>query len=277
VTRSFPDARKALGQHWLHDRGICARIVAISGAGPEVPVLEIGPGAGALTGPLLDTGARVHAVEADRRLADALTERFGPEVAAGRLTVDHADARHVDPPGDAEHPWVLVSNLPYNTGSVILGNLLERPGTLRRMVLMFQAEVARRIRAKAPDRDHGILSVLSSLEWDVRRALKVGPGAFVPPPRVQSEVVCLDRRAAPCPWPEPRPQFRAFVDAAFRQRRKMLKNALAARGYPEQAVREAFAAAGLPEGVRAEAVPAEDFTRLYEAIEPDLHNKTLAT
>ena len=277
MTRTFPGARKALGQHWLHDRGICARIVAMSGAGPEVPVLEIGPGAGALTGPLLETGARVHAVEADRRLAEALTERFKPEVAAGRLSVDHADARHVDPPGDEAHPWVLVSNLPYNTGSIILGNLLERPGTLRRMVLMFQAEVARRIRAKAPDRDHGILSVLSSLEWDVRRALKVGPGAFVPPPRVQSEVLCLDRRAAPCPWPEPRPRFRAFVDAAFRQRRKMLKNALAARGYPAEAVREAFVAAGIEAGTRAEAVPAESFARLYEVIGLDLHTQILGS
>jgi 16S rRNA (adenine1518-N6/adenine1519-N6)-dimethyltransferase len=275
VSRSFPDARKALGQHWLHDRGVCARIVAASGAGPETPVLEIGPGAGALTGPLLETGARVHAVEADLRLAEALEERFEAEVAAGRLSVEHGDARRVDPPGDAEHPWVVVSNLPYNTGCIILGNLLERPGTLSRMVLMFQAEVARRIRAKAPDRDHGILSVLASLEWDVRRAMKVGPGAFVPPPRVQSEVIRLERRAEPCPWPEPRWRFRAFVDAAFKQRRKMLKNALAARGYPDEAVRGALAETGLDQKIRAEGVPAEIFARLYAAIGDDLHAEHL--
>ena len=275
MKRSFPETRKALGQHWLHDRGVCARIVALSGAGPGVPILEIGPGDGALTAPLLETRARVRAVEADPRLAEALCQLRETHVTAGRLEVEHADARHVTPPEGTGEPWALVSNLPYNAGSIIFVHLLERPGELQRMVLMFQAEVARRIRAKAASRESGLLSVLSSLEWDVRRGLEVGPGAFVPPPRVRSEVIVLERRADPCPWPEPRPRFRRFIDAAFRQRRKMLRNSLVARGYPAANVRDALSATGLKAGVRAEAVIPQDLVQLYRAFGEEVHERCL--
>jgi len=267
LNEQAPAPKKSLGQHWLHDQSVCRRITQLSAAAPNQPILEIGPGAGALTQVLLETGARVTALETDLGAISFLNEKFEAEIESGQLRIIEGDGRFFELPSPATIPWTVVSNLPYNVGTIIFLNLLNQAEKIERMVLMFQAEVSQRILAEHGSKNHGFLSVLTSLEWDKRRGLKVRPGAFKPPPRVQSEVIVLEQAAPGRGWANPRDEFRKFVDICFRNRRKMLRNVLTRNGYTDEQVRAGFSTCKLTDKTRAEAIPAILFPELFHALQ----------
>jgi 16S rRNA (adenine1518-N6/adenine1519-N6)-dimethyltransferase len=227
MTSGAHRARKRFGQHWLVDQGVLERIVAAAELQPGEHVLEIGPGRGALTERLLRSpAAAVQAVELDRDLLDGLRQRFGADP---RFRLLAGDALAVDlPPAEK-----VVANIPYNITGPLLERLvgrLDRPVTppYRRLVLLLQQEVAERICATPGSRPYSALSVRLQLLARCRRVCAVPPRCFRPPPRVQSEVICLD------PLPEadrldPRlaRQLEQLLQRCFASRRKMLRNTLA--------------------------------------------------
>ncbi|SDN32640.1 dimethyladenosine transferase [Geodermatophilus siccatus] len=227
---------------------------------PEDVVLEVGPGLGSLTLGLLPVVAHVTAVEIDPRLA-ALLPRTVAERApepADRLTVVEADALRIrEVPGPA--PTALVANLPYNVAVPVLLHLLELLPTLRRALVLVQAEVAERLAAAPGAPAYGVPSVKAAWYGDVRRAGNVGRRVFWPEPNVDSGLVALDRRPPP---PGDRAATFAVVDAAFATRRKGLRAALA-RWAGSPAVAEArLRAAGIDPTARGEQLSVEDFARL---------------
>lgn len=223
IARHGLAASKALGQNFLFDGQLLARIAAIPGDLTDVPVLEIGPGPGGLTRALLAAGARVTAVERDRRCIPALAEL---ETAyPGRLTVIEGDALAIDLAALADRPHI-VSNLPYNVGTALLVGWLTTEWTpwWRTLTLMFQREVADRIVAAAGSDAFGRLSVLAQWRASARIAMPVHRSAFTPPPKVMSAVVAI----APQSQPEGVDPLvlEALTAAAFGQRRKMLRQGL---------------------------------------------------
>src|SRR5512132_2830346 len=235
--------RRALGQHFLRDAGIARAIVDLVAPTAKDLVVEIGPGQGALTGDLARRAGRVIALEVDAPLIEALRRRFpGVEVLA-------ADARTWDY-GAIERPAggrvLVVGNLPYSVGKPILMALVAARTAIDTMALMLQREVAERVAAPPGSRVYGSLSVLTQIYADVALALRVPPGAFRPPPKVESAVIRLDVLRAPrVPVADER-RFHVIVRAAFAQRRKTLANALAAGlGQPVDVLRAAAESAGI--------------------------------
>lgn len=250
-------ARKRFGQHFLASPDIAARIVAFAKINNGDPVLEIGPGQGALTTILRQSGARLRVVELDRDLVVALKERW-PD-----LDLIAADMMQADI--DALCPgtgWKVVSNLPYNVGTHILMRLLRRPGPFTAMTLMFQKEVAERLSA-APDTDaYGALSVQAQVRARFERLLLLGPGAFRPPPKVDSLVIGVYPHTSPDFGGVAPEAFDALVNRAFSSRRKMLRNTLG----PDRAWNEAICAdAGITPTARAETLDLAAFRRLARA------------
>jgi 16S rRNA (adenine1518-N6/adenine1519-N6)-dimethyltransferase len=252
--------RRALGQHFLRDPAIARAIVDLVAPTARDLVVEIGPGEGALTGELARRAGRVIAIELDRALAAGLRPRF-PAV-----EVVEADARGWDyrslqrPPGGRV---LVVGNLPYSVSKRILLALVAARTAIDEMALMLQREVAERVAAPPGGRTYGSLSVLTQLSCDVRVALRVPPGAFRPPPRVESAVLHLRVLPEPrVPVADER-RFQAVVRAAFGRRRKTLANALAASlGIPVEEARRAAEAAGVDPGRRAETLTILEFSRL---------------
>ncbi len=253
---------KRLGQNFVIDANTVRRIASLAGVGPEDVALEVGPGLGSLTLALLETGARVEAVEIDERLAGRLprTVRELDPDAAGRLHVRCEDAvtlRELE-----WEPTVFVANLPYNTGVPILLNVLERFPTINSGVIMVQAEVARRLTAVPGSREYGVPSVKLAWWATARWVGKVGPEVFWPAPNVQSGLVGFTRH--PEAHPTLRGQTFAAVDAAFSQRRKMLRSALRRWAEPSRAI-ELLQEAGIDPDLRGEALGVEDFLALASA------------
>jgi 16S rRNA (adenine1518-N6/adenine1519-N6)-dimethyltransferase len=252
--------RRALGQHFLRDPGIARAIVDLVAPTTKDLVVEIGPGDGALTAELARRAGRLIALEIDPALVARLRQRFpGVEVV-------EADARTWDyralaaPPGGR----VLVAgNLPYSVGKPILMSLLAARTAIHEMALMLQREVAERVAAAPGSRIYGSLSVLTQLYGDVRIALRVPPGAFRPPPKVESAVLHLRvLPAARVPLADER-RFASVVRAAFAQRRKTLANALAGGlGIPAHRARSAAEAIGIDPGRRAETLTIPEFAAL---------------
>ncbi len=222
-------ARKALGQHFLFDPDILRRTALAAGPVEGRDVIEVGPGPGGLTRAILDCGAKsLTCVEADTRFAEAL--QMWPEAASGRLSVLQKDARKVDwqtlPHIEAAaSPVMVVANLPYNVGTPLLVTWLKAGPWRGEMALMFQKEVAERTCAKPGERQYGRLAVLTAAICDAAIAFTLPPGAFKPPPKVDSAVAIF----------RPLPADKRFEDldslekvttAAFGQRRKMLRAAL---------------------------------------------------
>ena len=258
IARHGLGARKALGQHFLLDLNLTARIARAAGDLSGVTVIEIGPGPGGLTRSLLQTGAaRVIAVERDGRCVTALRELEA--VAAGRLAVVEGDALTVDLEALAPPPRAIIANLPYNIATPLLIGWLKRIDAYRGLTLMFQKEVADRIAARPGGKTYGRLSVMSRWRAEVRMALTLPARAFTPPPAVDSAVVHLAPRAAPdaVDWDA----MERVVAAAFGQRRKMLRASLRSLGDAEGLL----AAAGLPPTARAEAIDVAGFTALARA------------
>ena len=252
--------RRALGQHFLRDGAIGRAIVDLVAPTARDLVVEIGPGEGALTGTLAGRAGRVIALEVDPALGAALRARL-PTV-----EVLDADARTWDyaqlaaPTGGRV---LIVGNLPYSVGKPIHAALIGARTAIHEMALMLQREVAERVAAPPGGKTYGSLSVFTQLHCDVRVALRVPPGAFRPPPQVESSVLHLRVLQAPrVPLADER-RFETVVRAAFAQRRKMLANALGAGlGLPLEAVRRAAAAAGIDPTRRAETLSLLEFAAL---------------
>jgi 16S rRNA (adenine1518-N6/adenine1519-N6)-dimethyltransferase len=257
-------ARKSLGQNFLFDLNLAARIARTAGPLAGTTVLEIGPGPGGLTRALLALGAsRVVAIERDERAIAALGE-----IAAlypGRLDIVSADALHYDPrTGLPSGPVRIVANLPYNIATALLVMWVRVepwPPWYDSAVLMFQREVAERIVAERGSKSYGRLSVLVQWRCEARIAFDVNASAFVPPPKVKSSLVRLVPRSAPMPCE--RAALEAVTQAAFGQRRKMLRQSLRSLG-AESA--ELIAAAGLDPTARAEEISVEQFVLLARAL-----------
>jgi len=254
--------RKALGQHFLHDHGIVQRIVTTAQLMPGQLVVEIGPGLGMLTAALVERGAQVIAIELDADLAQYLTERF----AGQPVTIVHADALTVDYAAlTGGQPYVVVANLPYNVATAILERLLTGQHPPERLVVMVQREVAERLAARPPQMS--LLSVLAQTFTEPRIVFRIGPGAFVPPPKVESAVVTLDRRTEPLVPPAEQSDFFRVVQAGFQQRRKQLINALAhGLGLPKPAVYAALQAAAIAPTRRAETLTIAEWLTLSRTL-----------
>ncbi|MGF1664088.1 MAG: 16S rRNA (adenine(1518)-N(6)/adenine(1519)-N(6))-dimethyltransferase RsmA [Kineosporiaceae bacterium] len=261
---------RARGQNFVVDPATVERIARLAGAGPGEVVLEIGPGLGSLTLPLLATGAAVVAVEIDERLAGRLPATVEAHLPAARerLRVVVADAVHLDAATVAAAtgpPTVLAANLPYNVAVPVLLTALERLPSLASGVVMVQAEVADRLTAAPGSRVYGAPTVKLAWHAAARRAGAVPPSVFWPVPHVDSGLVALTRRAPPGP-PELREATFACVDAAFAQRRKGLRGALAPLAGSPSAAAAALAAAGLDPLTRGEQLGVADFVRLAAAL-----------
>jgi 16S rRNA (adenine1518-N6/adenine1519-N6)-dimethyltransferase len=261
-------ARHALSQNFLADADVLSAILAESGAGPGECVLEIGPGLGLLTGGLLDAGATVTAVELDAGLAGFLRERFAGAVESGRLRLVEGDALDQDLVRLVDPPYDVVANLPYHITSPILHALLGEPPRPRRLVLMVQREVAERI--AAPPGKMSYLSVFVQYHARVRIAFRVPPEAFEPEPAVESAVIVVEPFDADDRLgPDEEDQLWRLVQAAFRERRKMLHNVLA-RQLPVDAgrVAAALSAAGIAPDRRPQTLAVGEWLVLKDALGP---------
>lgn len=219
----YPFRRRRFGQHFLHDRRIVDRIVEAIGPDPAKRIVEIGPGRGALTEPLLRRLGRLDVAEIDRDLAAQLPERCA---GAGELRVHECDALRFELSALGEGPFVVVGNLPYNVSTPLLFHLLEQAQLIEEMVFMLQKEVVERLTASPGTRAYGRLTVMIQARCRIQRLFTVGAAAFQPPPRVDSAVI----RLTPIPGFAERVRdprlFSEIVRAAFHQRRKMLRNSV---------------------------------------------------
>jgi len=250
-------AKKAFGQHFLLDLNVTRKIARLAQVGEGDHVIEVGPGPGGLTRALLETGARVTAVEKDERFRPLLQE-VGD--AAPNLTLVFGDALKVDEAQIAGgQPAHLVSNLPYNVGTPLLIKWLTGPWTPRSLTLMFQREVADRITEGPGDDAYGRLAVIVQATCQARRVLDAPARAFTPPPKVDSAVVRLEPLAER-PSHERLDALQKITAAAFGQRRKMLRSSLKLMGGEELIV-----AAGLDPQARAEVIPVDGFLALADA------------
>ena len=249
-------AKKHFGQHFLHDSRVIERIIQALNPQPGDALVEIGPGLGALTVPLIARVPALTVVELDRDVLAPLRAACGEH--AGKLTVIEADALTVDfgalaPAGGQLR---LVGNLPYNISTPLLFHLLQSADRVRDMHFMLQKEVVDRMCADPDTDDYGRLTVALAARADCDWLFKVGPGSFNPPPKVDSAVVRVTPRPAPFPLGD-LARYDRVVTAAFSQRRKTLSNAL-----KTLMSAEAIRAAGIDPGLRAETLPPEAFGRL---------------
>ncbi|MHC2437547.1 16S rRNA (adenine(1518)-N(6)/adenine(1519)-N(6))-dimethyltransferase RsmA [Bradyrhizobium sp. USDA 4451] len=253
-------ARKSLGQNFLLDLNLTARIARAAGPLEDCTVIEVGPGPGGLTRALLAMGAkRVIAVERDERAIDALSyivKRY-----PGRIEIVHGDAQHFDPRPVLDGARAkIVANLPYNIATQLLVDWLSIepwPPWYDTMVLMFQREVAERIVAHEDEEAYGRLAVLANWRAETKILFDISPAAFVPQPKVTSSVVRLIPRAAPAPCD--RRLLEQVAAAAFGQRRKMLRQSL--KSLSADPARLA-AAAGIDATRRAETIPVSGFVAM---------------
>jgi 16S rRNA (adenine1518-N6/adenine1519-N6)-dimethyltransferase len=257
---------KQRGQNFVIDANTVRRIVRTAGLEPSDVVVEVGPGLGSLTLALLGAVSRVVAIEVDPVLAAALrgtVADFAPEY-VDRLEVVAADAMRVGSlPGPA--PTALVANLPYNVSVPVLLHLLSLLPSLRKGLVMVQAEVADRLAAAPGSRTYGVPSVKAAWYADVRRAGSIGRNVFWPAPNVDSGLVAWERRDPP-DVAVTREEVFAVVDAAFAQRRKTLRSTLKGLAGSAEAAEVALAHAGVDPMARGEALDVEAFARVTEGL-----------
>ena len=262
VARHGIGARKALGQHFLFDLNLTARIARVAGPLAGRNVVEVGPGPGGLTRALLASDvAAVHAIEKDERCLAALEElgRAFP----GRLHVHAGDALDIDDAALVPAPRVVVANLPYNVSTVLLRAWLGRIRAYESLTLMFQREVAERLAAPPGGKDYGRLSVLAQWLSQVEVMFHVPARAFTPPPKVDSTVLRFTPRETPLA-PARQDRLERVTAAAFGQRRKMLRQSLKSLGVDAGAL---LAAAAIVPTRRAEELSVEEFCALARALE----------
>lgn len=250
--------RKRFGQNFLHDPMVIDRIIRAVNPQPGDRLVEIGPGLGALTLPLLRAAHRLDAIEIDRDVIPLLQESCA---GAGELRLHNLDVLKCDLRVLAEdQPLRLVGNLPYNISTPLLFHLLQQLPLIRDMHVMVQKEVAERLAAPPSTPDYGRLGVMVQLHCAVDILFTVGPGAFKPPPKVQSAVVRLIPHARPPAQVDDRSRFAEVVRCAFSQRRKTLRNALKGHLTAEQMI-----AVGIDPGRRPETISLDEFAALSNA------------
>lgn len=258
---------KRLGQNFVHDANTVRRIVRLAGVGPDDVVLEVGPGLGSLTLPLLEAAAAVVAVEIDPVLAGRLPETAAQRAPGRDLRVVTGDALRLgadDLAPDGAAPDVLVANLPYNVAVPVVLHLLAVLPGLARGLVMVQSEVAERLAARPGEKAYGAPSVKLAWYADARRAGPVPRAVFWPVPGVDSGLVAFTRHAVAPPDAERAAVF-AVVDAAFAQRRKSLRAALAGWAGSAPAAETILRAAGIDPGARGEALDVAAFTAIARA------------
>ncbi|MES9829938.1 MAG: 16S rRNA (adenine(1518)-N(6)/adenine(1519)-N(6))-dimethyltransferase RsmA [Candidatus Thiodiazotropha sp.] len=248
--------RKRFGQNFLHDPGIIRRIVQAIDPQPNDNLVEIGPGQGAITTELLPLIGRMHAIELDRDLVGPLAERC---ISLGELRIHNTDALKFDFTQLAmtERPLRVVGNLPYNISTPLLFHLLDQADQIRDMHFMLQKEVVDRMAAKPGSKTYGRLTVMLQARAEVASLFSIGPGAFNPPPKVESAFVrLLPLKQSPYQiddWD----RFSRLVSQAFSQRRKTLRNSLGML-----LTADAITAAGIDPGNRAEQLSVAEFANL---------------
>ncbi|MDB5803230.1 MAG: rRNA ((1518)-N(6)/adenine(1519)-N(6))-dimethyltransferase RsmA [Betaproteobacteria bacterium] len=254
--------RKRFGQHFLVDQDVIAAIVDVIHPQPADLMVEIGPGLGALTKPLLARLDRLHVVEIDRDVIAQLRRDFSNE----RLTIHEGDALKFDfgalAAGDERPGMRVVGNLPYNISTPLLFHLAEFAPRIVDCTFMLQAEVVERMVAAPGGKEYGRLSVMLQYRFEMEQMLEVPPEAFDPPPRVDSAIVRMVPKAAGAMNATSLERLSKLVTQAFSQRRKVLRNTL--KGHVSEAQMEA---AGIDARARAEEIPLENYVRLANALE----------
>jgi 16S rRNA (adenine1518-N6/adenine1519-N6)-dimethyltransferase len=254
--------RKRLGQHFLADPSIARRIVDLAELRPTDRAVEVGPGLGALSDTLVQVAGELFLIELDTELGSHLQSKYAhlPHVrviTGDVLTIDFSSLLGVGPPA------VVVANLPYNIAAAVLAHLLEHRQCFARMVLMLQREVVERLHAQPGSKAYGALSVFTQFAARLRPGIRVGPEAFVPRPKVESEVVIVEPYgAAPVHVTDPA-LFRRIVRTAFNQRRKQLANSLRLLSKDPAA---ALRAAGIDPTRRPETLSLAEFAALSNVL-----------
>ncbi|HEY4101302.1 MAG TPA: 16S rRNA (adenine(1518)-N(6)/adenine(1519)-N(6))-dimethyltransferase RsmA [Gemmatimonadales bacterium] len=262
--------RKSLGQHFLTDRALLAKIAAATGAGPGDVVLEIGPGPGGLTAALLERGATVVAIERDDRMRENLVHRF----AGTPFLLATGDALELDWPSlvapwtAAGKRWIVAGNIPYNITSPLIAKALM-PSLPESVTFLVQREVAERIAAEPGTPEYGALTVGVQAVATVLLGVLVKKGAFAPPPKVDSTVITLIPRSPPLVGHDQIPAFRRLVTSLFSYRRKRMVRALReATGMDADQATTLLQSAAIDPDVRPEAVSVQQFVQLLAAMEP---------
>jgi len=259
--------KKALGQHFLVDDNVIARILTLAGLNGDETVLEVGPGIGTLTVALCSAAGAVVAVERDAALMPALAESTE---GCDRLAIVHADA--VEVPAEAlvapfGEPVALVANLPYQVAATVVLRFFEMLPSLRQATVMVQSEVADRMAARPGSKEYGAYTVKLRLFAEPAGRFQVARSCFLPPPRVDSAVIRLERRAGLYDEPTRMAAVRA-AEASFAQRRKTIRNSLkGSLGLSAEVVDKALEVAGIDGSVRAETLDPESFITLGQAMQ----------
>lgn len=269
--------RRALGQHFLRDAALARAIVETARLTREDLCVEIGPGDGALTFLLAERAGRLLALEVDDGLIARLRTRLAPFAHAEIRQADARSFEYSTLPALKPSPAgrvVVVGNLPYSASKPILERLVEARAAVSEMVLTLQKEVAERVAAEPGGKRYGALSVLTQLYCEVRLAMTIPPGAFRPPPKVDSAVLHLRVLAAPRVPVGDEAKFHRLVKAAFGQRRKTLANALGGGlGCGAATARTWLDVAGIAPGRRGETLSLEEFSRLNSFVRPEPDGK----
>lgn len=261
-------ARKRFGQNFLVNRSSLERIVDLAQLSEGERVVEVGPGPGALTSTILRRDVPLTAIEIDRDLAEHLRETFGDDPC---FTLIEGDARKVDFGELFEGEAVkVIANLPYNVATPLLLQMIDQKTPPERLVLMFQKEVADRICAPVGSRASGWLTVAISARFIARIGLRLPPGAFVPPPKIDSAVIVLTQRETPLCSLEDEAALRAIAELGFGQRRKTLRNNL--KGVLSA---EEIEAAGVDPQHRAEVLSMEEWLLLVRALDAETRQQML--
>lgn len=257
---------RALGQHFLADPNTARRIVRLADLEPGARVLEIGPGVGSLTAALLEADASITALELDRHvlpLLDAVLESTGM---ADRVNVVHGDAMTADLAAiSGESPVICVSNLPYNVATPIVMRLLNEAPNVTRLLVMVQREVGERMAAKVGGREYGAVTVKIAFHGVARMVGTVAPSVFLPPPKVDSALVRIDRHPQPVVDVSSREALFGIIQTGFAQRRKMLRRALVPL-FGDRTL-ELLEAAGIDPAARAETIELGSWAQLARAAE----------
>jgi 16S rRNA (adenine1518-N6/adenine1519-N6)-dimethyltransferase len=255
---------RALGQNFLHDVGIVRRIADAAEIESGSLVVEIGPGLGILTNELAQRAGSVIAIELDRRLAGHLATHAPANVRIVEQDILRTDLSALV----SGRPYLVVANLPYSVAAAAIEHLLESQQPPERMIIMVQREVAERIVARPPQMS--VLAVAVQFLTRPRNVFRIGPGAFIPAPKVDSAVLRLDVRPAPPLAGVERAAFFRLVRAGFGQRRKQIGNALAAGlGLPREILVDALMSAGIEPSRRAETLTVDEWLRLFFALESE--------
>lgn len=257
-------ARKRFGQNFLHDQNVIDKIIRSINPKTTQNIVEIGPGQGALTYPLLEKLGQLNAVEIDRDLIQILNQH-SPQY--GKLTIHEGDALKFDfnQLAQSNNKLRLVGNLPYNISTPIIFHLLEYIDVIADMHFMLQKEVVQRMAAEPDSKTYGRLTVMLQWFYDVDYIFDIPPGAFNPPPKVTSSLVRLTPKAEPLAKLNSSVQFSKLVNRVFQQRRKTLRNTL--KGYLSA---DEIQALGISPTARAETLSLIDFANISNAIKTDI-------